>query len=151
MKPSLWLPVLLALSLVACGTPGAPSAGDLQGASEAAEQTATAGGGPAPGDTADAGAPEAMRAPAPGDKRGPPEEASSPSQEQGPAEATSRQAARDESSTAPTSGPAESSAAESGPTSTVDPTVQALAREFSLPVLGDDSAPVLIYEFSDYL
>jgi protein-disulfide isomerase len=41
--------------------------------------------------------------------------------------------------------------AAAGPTVTPDPTVTALLMDFELPVRGDPEAPVLMYEFSDYL
>jgi protein-disulfide isomerase len=46
---------------------------------------------------------------------------------------------------------AATAAADTGPTPTVDPTVQALAANFEFPMLGDANAPLKIYEFSDYL
>ena len=41
--------------------------------------------------------------------------------------------------------------AEPQATPTPDPTVVALARSFEPPIKGDPNAPVMVYEFSDYL
>lgn len=62
---------------------------------------------------------------------------------------TTTAAASDEATTDSAAAPTAGSDAAESPTA--DPTVQALANAFELPRKGDDDAPLVIFEFSDYL